>query len=621
MPVREAPTDAAGPCVDARASWSATICSRRSPLSSTRSTRGAGERAPARGPRRDGQDPAPRGGARRGPPARRAACCGRPAPSSSRTSRSGWPASWSAPCSGELPEDARRAFLAEAPGARSARWPGARADLPEPDEPTDLTVSHGLFALMAGAAETRPTLLAIDDLHWGDVASLEFVLYLLHRLDELPVALVHDPPPRSGRRAVRAARPDLRPIPGCGSRASRRSGSRPSRSSRATRSASAPTRLWPRCRSRSPAATPSICTSCCSRWPRSPGASGAELTRRARALAPDAVTRSLRVRVGRLGPDAGGAGPRGGDPRRRRPAAPRRGAGRPRRSTRPARPPTPWPESRCCSPASRCGSSTRSSGTRSPRTSRRSIAAAGTSTRPGCSTPTARTSSWSPRTCCSAAPAAIPGSSSSSRGRRARGPGRHSRPCATSSARSRSRRRPSCAPRSWPSSAPPRPRSATPPPPSTSLRPPAGDDRPPPARRAGARARARALDAQGRHEEAARVYDNALSELPADTAEPEELELRDQLEAGFITTASIVPDLQPRRRRALGTRGRARGQGSHAPRASGCCWPRRRSTPRPPASRPTTRSSWPSGPGTAGGSSPTPTRSGSGGGWSPPRSC
>jgi DNA-binding CsgD family transcriptional regulator len=51
-------------------------------------------------------------------------------------------------------------------------------------------MSHGLFSVMAGAAEVRPTLLAIDDLHWCEVASLEFVLYVLHRLDELPVSLV-----------------------------------------------------------------------------------------------------------------------------------------------------------------------------------------------------------------------------------------------------------------------------------------------------------------------------------------------------------------------------------------------------------------------------------------------
>ncbi|HJS94336.1 MAG TPA: LuxR C-terminal-related transcriptional regulator, partial [Solirubrobacteraceae bacterium] len=55
----------------------------------------------------------------------------------------------------------------------------------------------------------------------------------------------------------------------------------------------------------------------------------------------------------------------------------------------------------------------------------------------------------------------------------------------------------------------------------------------------------RALDAQARHEEAARAYDNALSELPAAPTDPEALELRDQLEASFISTASIVPDLQP----------------------------------------------------------------------------
>ena len=67
---------------------------------------------------------------------------------------------------------------------------GAREDLLEPGDAGDLTMSHGLFAVMAGVAETRPTLLAIDDLHWCDVASLEFVLYVLHRLDELPVAIV-----------------------------------------------------------------------------------------------------------------------------------------------------------------------------------------------------------------------------------------------------------------------------------------------------------------------------------------------------------------------------------------------------------------------------------------------
>ncbi|MBV8461988.1 MAG: ATP-binding protein, partial [Acidimicrobiales bacterium] len=89
----------------------------------------------------------------------------------------------------DLPPEGRRAFIAEAPErVRSLAAP--REELGEPDDGAEPTVSHGLFTVMAGAAETRPTLLAIDDLHWCDVASLEFVLYVLHRLDELPVALV-----------------------------------------------------------------------------------------------------------------------------------------------------------------------------------------------------------------------------------------------------------------------------------------------------------------------------------------------------------------------------------------------------------------------------------------------
>ena len=55
----------------------------------------------------------------------------------------------------------------------------------------------------------------------------------------------------------------------------------------------------------------------------------------------------------------------------------------------------------------------------------------------------------------------------------------------------------------------------------------------------------RALNAQGRHEEAAGTYDTALAELPAAPEDPDVLELHDQLEASYISTASIVPDLQP----------------------------------------------------------------------------
>ena len=104
---------------------------------------------------------------------------------------------------GDLTPAGRRAFLAEAP-ERVRSLAGTRADILDPGDAVEGTTSHRLFTLMAGAAEARPTLLAIDDLHWCDVASLEFALYVLHRLDELPVALVMTRRPTAGGEAADA---------------------------------------------------------------------------------------------------------------------------------------------------------------------------------------------------------------------------------------------------------------------------------------------------------------------------------------------------------------------------------------------------------------------------------
>lgn len=50
-------------------------------------------------------------------------------------------------------------------------------------------VVHGLYWLAVNASAAGPVLVAIDDLHWADQASLRFVLYLADRLAGLPVAL------------------------------------------------------------------------------------------------------------------------------------------------------------------------------------------------------------------------------------------------------------------------------------------------------------------------------------------------------------------------------------------------------------------------------------------------
>ena len=48
---------------------------------------------------------------------------------------------------------------------------------------------HGLYWLAAGLAERAPLVLVVDDAHLADAASLRFLLYLAHRIDDLPLAL------------------------------------------------------------------------------------------------------------------------------------------------------------------------------------------------------------------------------------------------------------------------------------------------------------------------------------------------------------------------------------------------------------------------------------------------
>jgi DNA-binding CsgD family transcriptional regulator len=51
-------------------------------------------------------------------------------------------------------------------------------------------VLHGLFWLTVNLCTERALLLAVDDLHWCDSASLRFLAYLARRLDDLPLVLV-----------------------------------------------------------------------------------------------------------------------------------------------------------------------------------------------------------------------------------------------------------------------------------------------------------------------------------------------------------------------------------------------------------------------------------------------
>ena len=82
---------------------------------------------------------------------------------------------------------ARDALFEGAPARRAARSDSRRTDGARADT---FAVLHGLYWLTAALAEQQPLLLAIDDAHWADAASLDFLGFLLPRLEELPVLLV-----------------------------------------------------------------------------------------------------------------------------------------------------------------------------------------------------------------------------------------------------------------------------------------------------------------------------------------------------------------------------------------------------------------------------------------------
>lgn len=95
-----------------------------------------------------------------------------------------------------------RAILDGASAARGALGLDSSAD--ETDDP--FAVLHGLYWVTAALAERGPLLLAVDDAHWADSSSLDYLGFMLPRLEELPVLLVvtvrpdePDSPPGLGR--------------------------------------------------------------------------------------------------------------------------------------------------------------------------------------------------------------------------------------------------------------------------------------------------------------------------------------------------------------------------------------------------------------------------------------
>jgi DNA-binding CsgD family transcriptional regulator len=200
---------------------------------------------------------------------------------------------------GELSSSRRERLLATA--SRRVRELYLGEEPPAiPDDNEGLVITHGLFTLLATATENRRGLIAVDDLHWCDPASLSFVLYLLHRLAELPLALVVASRPADSE-ATREALDQISAHPrvhvhrleplrdaAVAAMVQRTLGDRTEPS------------LVETCR-QATGGNPFYLHELLLALAEDTQGSSAELESRVRSLAPDTVTRSLRVRVGRLG--------------------------------------------------------------------------------------------------------------------------------------------------------------------------------------------------------------------------------------------------------------------------------------------------------------------------------
>jgi DNA-binding CsgD family transcriptional regulator len=93
-----------------------------------------------------------------------------------------------------------RVELLSGPAALIASLLGASQPAGSQDAAAEgsFAIAHGLYWLAANVALQRPTLLAVDDLHWADTPSLRWLLYLTRRLEGVPLLVVAATRPPEG---------------------------------------------------------------------------------------------------------------------------------------------------------------------------------------------------------------------------------------------------------------------------------------------------------------------------------------------------------------------------------------------------------------------------------------
>ncbi|MBV9805894.1 MAG: AAA family ATPase [Solirubrobacterales bacterium] len=89
-------------------------------------------------------------------------------------------------------DEGERSRLLEGAAAHAARLflPGVLPGVARPGEDEAFALIHGLYWLALNLAEDRPLLVSIDDLQWSDGASLRWVAYLARRLEGTTVGVL-----------------------------------------------------------------------------------------------------------------------------------------------------------------------------------------------------------------------------------------------------------------------------------------------------------------------------------------------------------------------------------------------------------------------------------------------
>src|SRR5262245_55743420 len=90
----------------------------------------------------------------------------------------------------QLAPEARAEVMAGAAELATPLFEPALLSAEAPAPGASLPILHGLYWLTANVVARGPLLLAVDDLHWCDTASLRWLAYVLTRMEELPLLVV-----------------------------------------------------------------------------------------------------------------------------------------------------------------------------------------------------------------------------------------------------------------------------------------------------------------------------------------------------------------------------------------------------------------------------------------------